>query len=196
MVREVRLFATGLSGREDASESLMIRMSMLVWALALLVPAQATTLRRASLDDLIQTSTAIVHGSVVKSYTASRGLLTYTHYTVQVLDRWKGPASAQVDVQVPCCNISGAPQFSAGAEYVFFLWTGPSGANYLLGLSQGALDVTTDASGNVIVVRQSSEALVLNPVTGAETTQDPMQMKLSDFAGRVTSALKGGNSAK
>jgi hypothetical protein len=174
----------------------MIRMSMLVWALASLVPAQATTLRRASLDDLIQTSTAIVHGSVVKSYTASRGLLSYTHYTIQVLDRWKGPASNQMDVQVPCCNIAGAPQFSVGSDYVFFLWTGPSGANHILGLSQGALDVTTDASGNVIVVRQSSEALVLNPVTGAETTQDPMQMKLSDFVSRVSSALKGGNNAR
>ena len=171
-------------------------MSIFVWALASLVPAQATTLRRASLDDLIQTSTAIVHGSVVKSYTASRGLLAYTHYTVQVLDRWKGLASNQVDVQVPCCNIAGAPQFTIGSDYVLFLWTGPSGANHVLGLSQGALDVTTDDSGNVIVVRQSSEALVLNPATGAETTQDPMQMKLSEFAHRVTSALKGGNSAK
>jgi hypothetical protein len=190
------VFATVLSGRVGASQSLMIRMSIFVWALAALVPAQATTLRRASLDDLIQTSTAIVRGSVVKSYTASRGLLVYTHYTVQVLDRWKGPASDQVDVQVPCCNIAGAPQFSTGSEYVFFLWTGPSGANHLLGLSQGALDVTTDAAGNPIVVRQSSEAMVLNPVTGSPTSQDPLQMKLSDFAIRVTGALKGGNSAK
>ena len=26
-----------------------------------------------------------------------------------------------------------------GAEYVFFLWTGPSGATHLLGLSQGTV---------------------------------------------------------
>src|SRR5215467_14664547 len=125
LVREVYLFATGSSGRKDASKSLVIRMSMLVWALALFVPAQATTLRRASLDDLIRTSTAIVHGNVVKSYTESRGLLNFTHYTIQVLDRWKGSQSAQVDVQVPCCNVSGAPQLSTGSEYVLFIWTGP-----------------------------------------------------------------------
>jgi len=172
----------------------MNRIPTLVCALAALIPAQATTLRRASLDDLIQTSTSIVRARVTGSFTAPKGSLIYTHYTVQVLDQWKGSAVAQVDVQVP--EGSGAPQFAAGSEYVFFLWTGPSGANHLLGLSQGALDVTKDAAGNTIVVRQPSEAMVLDPTTGAATSQDPMQMKLSDFAGRVSSALKGRSTPK
>jgi hypothetical protein len=188
------LFAIGSSGKQDASQRVMIRIATLVWTLASLIPAQATTLRRASLDDLIQTSTSIVRARVAGSFTASQGLLTYTHYTIQVLDRWKGPAAAQVDVQVP--QASGAPQFTAGSQYVFFLWTGPSGANHLLGLSQGALDVTTDAAGNTIVVRQPTEALVLDPGTGTTGSQDPMQMKLSDFASRVTSALIGHSVAK
>jgi hypothetical protein len=79
---------------------------------------------------------------------------------------------------------------------VFFLWTGPSGANHLLGLSQGALDVTKDAAGNTIVVRQSTEAMVLNPATGGTGGQDPMQMKLSDFATRVSTALAVRSNAK
>lgn len=188
------LFAIISSGKQDAPNSFMPRIWMLVWTLASLIPAQATTVRRASLDDLIQTSTSIVRARVSGSFTASQGPLIYTHYTIQVLDRWKGPAAAQVDVQVP--QASGAPQFAVGSEYVFFLWTGPSGANHLLGLSQGALDVTTDASGNTIVVRQATEALVLNPATGATGAQDPMQMKLSDFASRVSSALMGRSSIK
>jgi hypothetical protein len=101
--------------------------------------------------------------------------------------------AAQVDVQVP--EAEGAPQFTTGSEYVFFLWTGPSGANHVLGLTQGALDVTKDAAGNRLVVRQPTEAMVLNPVTGDAGTQDPMQMKLSDFASRVSSTL-GRSSAK
>ena len=188
------LFAAVSSGKPDALKSLMPRIWMLVWALAALVPAQGTTVRRASLDDLIQTSTSIVRARIAGSFTASQGPLVYTHYTIQVLDRWKGPAAAQVDVQVP--QASGAPQFTAGSEYVLFLWRGPSGANHLLGLSQGALDVTTDAAGNTIVVRQPTEALVLNPTTGATGGQDPMQMKLSDFASRVSSALMGRSSVK
>jgi hypothetical protein len=145
--------------------------------------------RRASLDDLIQTSTSIVRARVTGTFTASRGPLNYTHYTVQVMDQWKGPAAVRVDVQVPVAD--GAPQFRVGSDYVFFLWTGPSGANHILGLSQGALDVTTDAAGNSILVRQPGEAFVMNPSSGAMSSQDPMQMKLSEFAGRVSSALKG-----
>src|SRR4029077_12935979 len=158
------LFAMISSGKQDARKGLMIRIPTLVWALAAMVPAQATTVRRASLDDLIQTSTIIVRARVVRSFDASQGPLVYRHYTIQVLDRWKGPEAAQVDVQVP--QASGAPQFKTGSEYVFFLWTGPSGANHVLGLSQGALDVTKDAVGNTIVVRQPTEAMVLDTVTG------------------------------
>jgi len=188
------LFAIISSGNWDASRRTVIRISTLVWALAAMIPAQATTLRRASLDDLIQTSTSIVRARVVGSFTASQGPLVYKHYTIQVLDRWKGPEAAQVDVQVP--QASGTPQFTAGAEYVFFLWTGPSGANHLLGLSQGALDVTKDAAGNTIVIRQPTEAMVLDPATGETGSQDALQIKLSDFASRVASALVGRTSAK
>ena len=187
------LFAMISSGKQDARKRLMIRIPTLVWALAAMIPAQATTVRRASLDDLIQTSTSIVRARVVASFDASQGPLVYRHYTIQILDRWKGPVAAQVDVQVP--QASGAPQFTAGSEYVFFLWTGPSGANHLLGLSQGALDVTKDSAGNTIVVRQPIEALVLNSATGETGSQDPMQMKLSDFATRVSSALVGRSSS-
>ena len=169
----------------------MIRIPIIVWALATIIPAQATTLRRASLDELIQTSTSIVRARVAGSFTSQQGPLLYTHYTVQVLDRWKGPVAAQVDVQVP--QAAGAPQFTKGTEYVFFLWTGPSCANHVLGLTQGSLDVTKDAAGNTIVVRQPTEAMVLDSVTGGSGAQDPMQMKLSDFANRVSRAVGRGN---
>jgi hypothetical protein len=163
----------------------MLPIVRLAVVLCALVPAQATTLRRASLDDLIQTSTSIVRARVTGSSTVSRGPLVYTHYAIQVLDRWKGAVADRVDVQVPVAD--GAPHFNSGSEYVFFLWTGPSGANHVLGLSQGALDVTTDAVGNIIVVRQASEAL---------GSQDSLQMKLSDFAGKVNGALKGSSASK
>jgi hypothetical protein len=158
----------------------MIRIAKLVCALSVLIPAQGTTLRKASLDDLIYTATSIVRARVTGSSVATKGPLSYTHYSILVLDRWKGPAEDRVDVQVPVAD--GAPQFSAGAEYVFFLWTGPSGANHVLGLSQGALDVRTDTAGNTTVMRQPNE--------------DGVQMKLSEFAGRVAGTLKGRSTAK
>jgi hypothetical protein len=172
----------------------MLRLSTLVWALAAMVPAHATSVRSASLDDLIQMSTSVVRGQVVACSASMRGALMYTHYTVQVLDRWKGPAAAQVDVQVPGGTsqpVDGAPQLAPGVQYVFFLWTGPSGANYPLGLAQGVLDVSSDATGNLTVERHASEGLAMPSASSPAATQDPLRMKLADFASRVTTAVKG-----
>src|SRR3954447_21710247 len=135
----------------NAISTPMIRIAMLAWALAAFSPAQATTVTRASLDDLIQKSTSIGRGRVVGASTTVHGALVYTHYTIQVLERWKGAAADQVQVQVPGGsfngmqqNIAGAPQLGPGSEYVFFLWTGPSRATHVLGLSQGVLDIAKD----------------------------------------------------
>jgi len=191
------------SGMAHALTRLMIRISVLVWALAALAPAQATTVSRASFDDLVQKSTAIVRARVTGSYSAARGSLIYTYYKIQVLDHWKGPASTQVEVQVPGGtfngqqqNIAGTPQLTEGAEYVFFLWTGPSGATHLLGLSQGVLDMSTNAAGEAVVAGQVTDAMVIDSATGRATSAEPLRMKLSDFSSRVSGALKGGVSAK
>jgi hypothetical protein len=180
----------------------MIRISLLVWALASLVPAHATTLGKASFDDLVHKSTGIVRARVVSSYSNARGSLIDTYYKIQVLDRWKGSASTQVEVRVPGGtfngqqqNYSGAPQLTEGATYVFFLWTGPSGVTQLLGLSQGVLDVTTDESGNLLVSSEVTDALVVDS-GGQPTSPQALRMKLSDFSSRVTTALKGAASAQ
>ena len=203
MVDVMSLFSMSFSGIGHAPQREMIRISLLVWALAAIAqPSQATTLSRASFDDLVQKSTSIVRGRVTGSYSATRGSSIYTYHKIQVLDRWKGLASAQVEVQVPGGtfngqqqNIAGTPQLTEGAEYVFFLWTGPSGATHLLGLSQGVLDVTTNAAGEAIVAGQVTDAMVLDSV-GRATGPEPLRMKLSDFSSRVSGALKGGASAK
>jgi hypothetical protein len=66
----------------------------------------------------------------------------------------------------------------------------------VLGLSQGALDITKDATGNTLVVRQPTEAMVLDQATGDTSSPDPVRMKLSDFASRVSSTLGRSSSAK
>lgn len=182
---------------------LMIRLSMLAWALAALIPAQATTLTKASLDNLIEKSTSIVRGRVVSSSTGARGSLVYTYYKIQVLDRLKGTATDQVQVQVPGGSfggvqqsIAGAPRLSDGSEHVFFLWTGPSGARHLLGLSQGVLDVTKNVAGDVMVSRQASEATVVDAATGQAASQDTIRMKLSEFTSRVGRVVLGADSTR
>ena len=181
----------------------MIRLSLVVWALVSLIPAQATTLGKASFDDLVQKSTGIVRGRVTGSYTAPRGSLIDTYYKIQVLDRWKGTAAAQVEVRVPGGTfngqqqpIAGAPQLTEGAAYVFFLWTGPSGATQLLGLSQGVLDVSTNDAGEMVVASQITDALMVDSATGQAASQQPLRMKLADFGSRVNGALKAAGNTK
>ena len=81
-----------------------------MWVLA----AQATTLSRASFDDLVQKSTGIVRGRVTGSFSATRGSSIYTYHKIQVLERWKGLAAAQVEVQVPGGTFQGQQQNFAG----------------------------------------------------------------------------------
>jgi len=162
----------------------MIRAFMLIWAFTALIPLYATTVIKASLDDLIEKSTTIVRGKVVGSYNTAQGPLVYTYYKIQVSQTLKGAPATQIDVQVPGGtfrgvqqNIAGVPQLTTGTEYVLFLWIGPSKTTHLLGLSQGVLDITTDAAGNVVVVRQPN----------SELSFEPLRMNLSDLKSRVQS---------
>jgi len=164
-------------------------MALLLWVLAALVEAQATTLSKASFDDLVQKSTSIVRGRVTGSYSVSRATSIYTYHKIQVLERWKGLAAAQVEVQVPGGtfqgqqqNFAGTPQLTEGAEYVFFLWTGPSGATHVLGLSQGVLDITTNAAGESIVAGPVTVARVFESVSRKGAVVQRLRMKLSGYS--------------
>lgn len=167
------------------------RLSCAVVAAALAL-AQAATLQRLSLDDMIQKSTSIVRGTVQVTGGRMQGRYIYTHYTVKVAEQWKGAAATQIDFVVPggVANglqetIPGAPVLSSGQEYVLYLWKSPSGLTHVIGLSQGVF-----LSLNGMVSRPPITGEVLN-AQGAEVQDPGMQMTLSDMRSRVTTALKG-----
>ena len=75
-----------------------------------MLPLQCATLERLSLDDMISKSTGIVRGKVMSTSAAfapSQPVI-YTHYTIQVSERFKGTGGNSVDVVVP-----GQPQVAA-----------------------------------------------------------------------------------
>jgi len=181
----------------------MMRSGCVAAALAMLwaAPTLGTTLARTSLDDLIRQSTAIVRGKVVGTRTALRGTMIYTHVRVQVLERWKGPDDSTVEVALPGGtmggvrqSIGGVPELAEGAEYVFFLWTGRSRVTYLLGLSQGVLDIARTAQGEPLVYRGSIDAVIVDPKSGSVVRDEPFSMRMSEFTSRVRTALGGGTS--
>jgi hypothetical protein len=158
---------------------------------------QASTLQQLSLDDMIRQSTMVVRGKALLTYSAFRGPLIYTHYTVQVTENLKGTASKQLDIVVPGGvsnglrqSFAGAPTLVNGQDYVLFLWTSKSGITQVIGLSQGLFRVTTNSSGQLIVVRASSTELMLN-AAGQPVTDSDFQMLLGDLRTRIQSVLSG-----
>src|SRR3974390_1382558 len=102
--------------------------------------ASAASLERLSMDDMVQKSTDIVRVRVVNSSASFRGRTIYTHYTVQIEERWKGNATSQMDAAVPGGTVlnvrqtfPGAPGLNHGSEYVLFLWTSRSGLTQIIG---------------------------------------------------------------
>jgi hypothetical protein len=167
------------------------------WA-SLLLPLQAATLERLSLDEMIEKSTAIIRGRVVGSGSGFDGVVIYTRFTVQVLEKWKGPDVPQVEVVVPGGTasglrqtFSGTPRLAPGNEYVFFLWTGRSGLTHVIGLSQGVFDLKSDGDGGMVAFRTASTEAMLDTKTGQVISDESLRMRLRDLRARVASRLAG-----
>ncbi|HWR52519.1 MAG TPA: hypothetical protein VN428_15520 [Bryobacteraceae bacterium] len=168
--------------------ALFIGASALLCGLVL----QAATLEQLSLEDMVRKSSAIVRARVAGSYAALNRDVIYTHYELQVLDRWKGPEAARLDVVLPGGvaggrrqTFAGAPQLAPGQEYVLFLWTGPSGRTHVIGLSQGVFDVKRGDDGEIQAFRGANADLMLDRA-GRPVRDVAMTLRLGDFRQRVT----------
>jgi hypothetical protein len=160
-----------------------------------LVSAWATTLRKLSIDDMIQQSTAIVRVKVTGSSTAFRGKDIYTHYQLQVIENMKSASPQALAVAVPGGvargirqMVAGAPVLANGQEYVIFLWTSKSGLTQVIGLSQGLFAVTQNSAGAAVIVRQPSISMMLNQ-SGQAVTDQPVSMTLTSLRSEIQSVL-------
>jgi hypothetical protein len=156
--------------------------------------AGATTLQQLSLDEMAQKSTTIVRGTIQVTRGAIHGGSIYTHYTVQVVEQWKGAPANQIDFVLPggTANglhqtIAGTPDLVTGQEYVFFLWTSRTGLTHVIGLSQGAF-----VSSNGLVSRPGTAESMLSS-NGSIVADPGIQMTLPAMRSRVSAALSGGN---
>jgi hypothetical protein len=177
----------------------MLRFARIACLTAWAVVAQTATLEYLSLDDMTAKSTAIVRGRVLSSSASFQGPLIYTHFTVQVLERWKGPDAAQLDVVVPGGaaqglrqTFSGTPRLAEGSEYILFLWTGTSGLTHVIGLSQGIFTLENDAKSELMATRAASTEAVLDPKTGGVVTGQPVRLRLGDLRSRVRAVSERG----
>lgn len=156
----------------------------------------STTLERLSLEEMAAKSTAIVRGRVISSWTAPHGPLVYTHYAIQVSERWKGPLASRIEVVVPGGtagglrqSFSGTPKLEEGAEYILFLWTGSKGLTHILGFTQGVFDLKRDSSGALMAIRAATSEVLLDTATGRSLRDEPLQLKLEELSRRIRLAL-------
>jgi hypothetical protein len=166
------------------------------------VALPAATLERLSLDDLINKSTTIVRGKILNSFTATSGPVIYTHYRIQTSETLKGATRAVVEFQLPggvANNVrqsfSGVPQFNSGDEFVFFLWTGKSGATQVLGLTQGLFAVTPGGAADPMTTRAASHEVMLEHGTGKEIKDQTLSMRMSALRSRIQSTLSSTSGA-
>ena len=159
----------------------------------------AATLERLSLDDMIVKSTSIVRGKVLSSYSTSSGPVIYTNYRLQVSETFKGTPSTSMEVQMPGGTVNhvrqtfaGVPQFDAGEEFVFFLWSGKSGAVQVLGLTQGLFAMPGDTAADPLVTRPASAETMLERGTGKQVRDQTLTMHLSELRARINTTLANG----
>lgn len=176
----------------------MIRMLVATLLGLAALPLWPATLERLTLDDMTTRSTAIVRGRVAGSYAAARGPVIYTHYRVQVTEKWKGEDVPQLDIVVPGGAVgglrqsfSGAPLLAPGTDYVLFLWRSKSGLTHIIGFSQGLFTVKPDAHGTPTALRPASSEPLLDP-SGRPVRSEALSMPLSRLHDAVLGALAGG----
>jgi hypothetical protein len=151
---------------------------------------------------MIAKSTAIVRAKVTGSYAAWSGRVIYTHYAIQVSERFKAGSQGSMDVAVPGGAVNnqrqtfaGAPEFQPGDEYVFFLWTGNSGLTQVIGLTQGLFSIPPGTSADPVATRQASGELMLAHGSSAPVKNETLVMKVSELRSRIAATLAAAGSA-
>lgn len=154
------------------------------------------TLQRLSLEEMTTRATSIVRGKVTGSWAAFSGPVIYTHFKIQVSERLKGAGQSSVEILVPggvANNLrqtfSGTPEFKAGEEYVFFLWTAQDGNTQVIGLTQGLFWLAKDHPVDPTATRSASRELMLDRSTGQPVRDQTLVMRMSELRTRVAGTL-------
>lgn len=171
--------------------------------------AVAVTLEKLSLEEMIDSSTLIVRGTIGSSAPSRGGQLIETLYRVKVSEYLKGTPTAsrggadsgEIQVSLPGGmadgvqqTIAGVPKLETDTEYVLFLWRSGSGRLLLVGMSQGLLRIHR-ANGRVTAERPPIDGTILDRSSGKAVRDSGLGMRLpalKDAVSRRVSSAEGG----
>jgi hypothetical protein len=164
----------------------------------LALSANATTLQRLSLEEMVSQSTWIVRGICSEGQAVQVPSGVFTVYTVDVREVLKGAPVRSLDVVSPGGKlegvrhvVSGAPVLDAGSEYVLFVWRSNSGLNRIIGLTQGVFTLTQDGGKATAAKMVTTEPMVDRlgrPVADTRTV-----MSLESLRAKVRQVVGGAN---
>jgi hypothetical protein len=182
---------------DNVLERHIMRLGLAILSLLCGCLLSATTLEKLSVEDMSQKSTLIVRGRISGCAGEQRGSMIYTRCRISVIERWKGTTGNQVEFLVPggatrglVQTFIGTPKFSAGSEYVLFLWSGRSGNLQVIGLSQGAFDVKADVKGGATAKRDATTDTMLD-AAGRPVHDDGVEMSVAALRSRVARTVGG-----
>lgn len=167
-----------------------------VLTLAAFLPLEATTLQILSVDTMVAKSSTIVRARPTPVSSFQRGGMIYTSYRLDVSATLKGNPVSTLQVAVPGGSyqgmhqaVAGSPGLQTGSEYVWLIWTAPSGSNYIVGLSQGLFEVHTNASGAVVLTRGPADAKTID-AAGSAATGNGVTLLLSDLQAKIAQGVR------
>jgi hypothetical protein len=167
-------------------------IGFLVAALAWWLPVTAHGTTFVMMDDaaLLQTSDAVVVGTVTAIEAAASGGAVYTYVHVQPDRVIKGPLGREpLVVREPGGTVGeqrswiyGVPEFWVGERNLLFLSRNPDGTLQTNALSMGKYTIAVDAAGRATAVRNLGYgASVLDLATGQMTQPQPETRRLLPF---------------
>ncbi|WP_164017249.1 hypothetical protein [Pyxidicoccus trucidator] len=174
--------------------------TLLLAALLGALPASATTQLAVDLSGLARGADAVVHGVVrrVESRWSADKMRIVTDVEIQVTEALKGQPGGSVLVIQPGGRVGdvgqvvhGLASFTPGEEVVVFLEKRGARAFRVSAMAQGKYQVKRDADGKAaLAVPESSEALLLDPVTRKPTESALRPLTLAELKAAVHAALR------
>ncbi len=149
---------------------------------------------RAQVEDMARICTRAVDVKVGEKHVRyeSAGGRIWTEFRVRVLDTWVGRSAKTMTVRVPggtvgnlSQDVRGSAELQVGRRYVLFLWKDKGGYARVLGLGQGAFEVTEDAKTGKLSCRNAVAGLALVSRTGRRVGGGATRLPYDDLKRRV-----------
>lgn len=144
--------------------------------LVLSLPLGATLVPRMTIEQMMDSSDAVVHGTIARTWSAwdSSHEFIWTHYELRLTESMLGDILDKVVISEPggtvgndSMEIVGAPRYRIGEEVVLLTARTPIGYLRTSGWGQGRFDVVADPRTGFKVVRSGLAGIELVEPAGA-----------------------------